>query len=72
MNGGHHCLTLEDCRHPSLLEEGMSSGHHRLVEALDDVVLLWGVWHGEGALDPLVDVVYHELSCRELTAVVGA
>jgi len=37
MDGSHHRLCPVDCRHPSLLE-GVDSGHHRLVAALNDVV----------------------------------
>ena len=72
MDGSHHCLPPVDCRHPSLLEEGVGGGHHRLVAALNDVVLLWGVWRGEVALDPLIGALRRELSHRELGAVVGA
>jgi hypothetical protein len=57
VNGVHRCLTLVDCWHPSLLEEGAGSGHHRLVAALNDAVLLWGVRCEEVALDPLIGAV---------------
>jgi len=43
MDGNHHRLPLVDCWHPSLLEEGAGGGHHGLVAALNDAVLLWGV-----------------------------
>ena len=72
MDDSHHRLPPVDCRHPSLLEEGAGGGHHRLVAALNDTVLLRGVWRGEVALDPLVDAVRRELSRRELAAVVDA
>ena len=66
MDGSHHRLPLVNCRHPSLLEEGAGGGHHRLVAALNDTVLLRCVWCREVALDLLIGAVRHEL-----TAVVG-
>ncbi len=72
MDGSHHRLPPVDCWHPSLLEEGAGSGHHYLVAALHNAVLLRGVWRGEVALDPLVSAVRRELSRRELATVVGA
>jgi len=72
MNDSHHRLSPVDGRHPSLLEEGASGGHHRLVAALHDIVLLWSVPHREVALDPLIDAVRRELSRLELAAVVSA
>ena len=39
VNNDHHHLTLVDCQHPSLFE-GVGDGHHRLVVALNDVILL--------------------------------
>lgn len=35
MDDGHHCLTVVDRRHPSMLEEGPGGGHHHLVSAPD-------------------------------------
>jgi hypothetical protein len=55
-----------------LLEEGAGGGHHGLVVVLNDAVLLRGVWGREVALDPFVGAVHHELSRRELAAIVGA
>jgi hypothetical protein len=72
MDGSHHCLPLVDCQHPSLLEEGAGGGHHGLVVALNDAILLRGVRHGEVALDTLVSAAHRELSRRELAATVGA
>jgi hypothetical protein len=72
MDDSHHRLPLVDCWHPSLLEEGAGGGHHRLVAALNDAVLLWGVRRGEVTLDSLIGAVRRELSRRELAAVVGA
>ena len=43
MDDSHYRLPPVDCRHPSLLEEGAGGGHHGLVAALNDAVLLWGV-----------------------------
>jgi hypothetical protein len=67
VDDSHHYLTPIECRHPSLLEEGASGGHHCLVVTLDDAVLLRGVRHGEVTMDPLVGIVR-----RELTVVVRA
>jgi hypothetical protein len=72
VDDSHHRLTLVECRHPSLLEEGTGGGHDRLVVALDDAILLWGVRHGEVMMDPLVGAICHELGRSELTAVVRA
>ena len=43
MDDSHYRLPPVDGRHPSLLEEGAGGGHHRLVAALNDAVLLRGV-----------------------------
>jgi hypothetical protein len=72
VNSDHDLLTPIDGRHPPLLEEGMSGGHHRLVAALDDAILLRSVRRGVEALDALVGVVRRELSRHELAAVVRA
>jgi hypothetical protein len=72
MDDSHHRLSLVDCRHPSLLEEGAGGGHHGLVAALNDAILLRGVRRREVALDTLVGAVRREFSRRELAAVVGA
>jgi hypothetical protein len=72
MDDSHHRLSLVDCRHPSLLEEGVGSGHHGLVAALNDAVLLQGVRRGQVVLDTLVGAVRRELNHHELTTVVGA
>jgi hypothetical protein len=72
VNGGHHRLTLVDCRHPPLLEEGTRSGHHRLVAAPDNSVLLPSVRRGVVALDALVGAIRRELSRRCLCAAHGA
>ena len=69
MDSSHHCLTLVDGRHPSLLEEGASGGHHHLVAALHDAVLLRCVRRREVALDPLISAIRHELRLCELTIV---
>jgi hypothetical protein len=72
VNNGHHCLTPVDGQYPPLLEEGTRGGHHRLVAALDDVVLLRSVRRGVVELDALVGAVRRELSRRELAAIVRA
>ena len=72
MDGSHHRLSVVDGRHPSLLEEGTGGGHHSLVAALHNAVLLWGVRRGEVALDPLIGAVRLELSRRELATIVVA
>jgi hypothetical protein len=68
----HHRLSPEDSRHPLLLEEGLSLPHNRLVAQLDDAILLRVVRRGVVALNTLINVVRHEFSCREFTAIVGA
>jgi hypothetical protein len=70
VNGGQHCLTPVDGRHPPLLEESTSGGHHHLAAALDDAVLLQSVRCKVVALDALVGAVRRELSCHEIAAVV--
>jgi hypothetical protein len=57
VDGRHHRLSLEDSRHPSLLEEGPIHPYNRLVAPLDDAVLLWAVWRGVVVLDALIRAV---------------
>ena len=40
--------------------------------ALNDAVLLRGVWGREVAQDPLIGAIRHELSCCEFTIIVHA
>jgi hypothetical protein len=68
----HHRLSLEDSRHPPLLEEGPSHPHNRLVAPLDDAVLLRAVRCGVVALNALISAVRREFSCREFAAIVSA
>jgi hypothetical protein len=47
----HHGLSLEDSRHPPLLEEGPGHPHNSLVAPLDDAVLLRALRRGVVALN---------------------
>src|SRR4051794_16617883 len=71
VDGCQHRLSPEESRHPSLLEEGPSHPHNRLVAPLDNAVLLRAVWRGVVALDAFISAVRREFSHREFAAVVG-
>jgi hypothetical protein len=58
----HHRLSPEDNRHSSLLKEGSSHPHNRLLAPLDDVVLLWAVRRGLVALNTLIHAVLREFN----------
>jgi hypothetical protein len=68
----HHRLFPEDSRHSSLLEEGPSHPHNRLVAPLDDAVLLRDVRRGVVTLNTLIHAVRCEFSRCEFAAIVGA
>lgn len=72
MDGGHHRLPLVERWHSSLLEDGAHHCHHSLIPALDNAILLWGVWGRVVALDPLVGTIRGEFRRHELAAIVHA
>jgi hypothetical protein len=68
----HYRLSPEDNRHSTLLEEGPSHPHNRLVAPLDDVILLWVVWRVVVALNTLIHIVRREFIHRKFIVIVGA